>query len=124
MRLRGLYLAIVTLGLVFLGIHFGNTSWGRKIAGPPALGREFPGLDVRLWKEETPLINVEDDGHWLWFDVTDLQKRYLFLLVLTIAFTLVAKNLTRTRTGSGPAKRSGTATSPRKSWECPSSATR
>ena len=98
-RLRGLYLAIVTLGLVFLGIHFGNTSWGRKIAGPPALGREFPGLDVRLWKEETPLINVEDDGPWLWFDVTDLQKRYLFLLVLTIAFTLVAKNLTRTRTG-------------------------
>ncbi len=98
-RLRGLYLAIVTLGLVFLGIHFGNTSWGRKIAGAPGLGREFPELDVRLWKEEKPLLNVSDDGHWLWFDVTDLQKRYLFLLVLTIVFAVVAKNLTRTRTG-------------------------
>ena len=98
-RLRGLYLAIVTLGLVFLGIHFGNTSWGRKIAGAPGLGREFPDLDVRLWKEEKPLLNVSDDGHWLWFDVTDLQKRYLFLLVLTIVFAVVAKNLTRTRTG-------------------------
>ena len=98
-RLRGLYLAIVTLGLVFLGIHFGNTSWGRKIAGPPALGREFQELDVRLWKEEKPLINVGDDGRWLWFDVSDGQKRYLFLLVLTIALAVVAKNLTRTRTG-------------------------
>ncbi len=98
-RLRGLYLAIVTLGLVFLGIHFGNTNWGRQIAGPPALGRKFPELDVRLWKEEKPLINVGDDGRWLWFDVTDSQKRYLFLLVLTIVFALIAKNLARSRTG-------------------------
>ena len=98
-RLRGLYLAIVTLGLVFLGIHFGNTSWGRKIAGPPALGREFQELDIRLWKEDKPLINVGDDGHWLWFDVSDGQKRYLFLLVVTIVMALLAKNLLRTRTG-------------------------
>ena len=98
-RLRGLYLAIVTLGLVFLGIHFGNTTWGRKIAGPPGLGRKFQELDVRLWKEEKPLIDVGGDGHWLWFDVSDTQKRYLFLLVLTVVFTVVAKNLTRTRTG-------------------------
>ena len=98
-RLRGLYLAIVTLGLVFLGIHFGNTSWGRKIAGPPSLGRKFPKYDIRLWKEETPFINLDDDGRWLWFDVSDAQKRYLFLLVLTVAFALGARNLVRTRTG-------------------------
>ena len=98
-RVRGLYLAIVTLGLVFLGIHLGNTNWGRQIAGPPALGRKFPSLDVRLWKEERPLVNVGDDGRWLWFDVSDGQKRYLFLLVLTIVFALLAKNLLRTRTG-------------------------
>lgn len=98
-RLRGLYLAVVTLGLVFLGVHFGNTSWGRKIAGPPSLGREFPELDIRLWKEETPLVNVGDDGRWLWFDVSDSQKRYLVLLLLAAVFTLVAKNLIRTRTG-------------------------
>ena len=98
-RLRGLYLAIVTLGLVFVGIHLGNTSWGQKIAGPPGLGREFPELDVRLWKEERPLVNVGDDGHWLWFDVSDSQKRYLFLLVVTLVLTLLAKNLLRGRTG-------------------------
>ena len=98
-RLRGLYLAIVTLGLVFLGIHFGNTSWGRKIAGPPSLGRQFQELDIKLWKEERPLVNVGDDGRWLWFDVSDGQKRYLFLLVLTILFAVSAKNLLRSRTG-------------------------
>jgi branched-chain amino acid transport system permease protein len=98
-RLRGLYLAIVTLGLVFLGLHLGNTSWGSKIAGAPAYGRDFPALDVRLWKEQKPLVDVSRDGRWLWFDVTDLQKLYLFLLVLTIAFAVVAKNLARTRTG-------------------------
>ena len=98
-RLRGLYLAIVTLGLVFLGIHFGNTSWGRKIAGPPELGRPFPDLDIRVWKEERPVVNVGDDGRWLWFDVSDGQKRYLFLLVFTILFAVLAKNLVRTRTG-------------------------
>ena len=98
-RLRGLYLAIVTLGLVFVGIHLGNTSWGQKIAGAPGLGREFPQLDVRLWKEERPLVNVGDDGHWLWFDVSDSQKRYLFLLVVTLVLTLLAKNLLRGRTG-------------------------
>ena len=98
-RLRGLYLAIVTLGLVFLGLHFGNTSWGRKIAGAPAYGREFPELDVRLWKEEEPLVNLSSDGHWLWFDISDLQKQYLFLLALTVLFAVVAKNLARTRTG-------------------------
>ena len=98
-RLRGLYLAIVTLGLVFVGIHLGNTSWGQKIAGAPGLGREFPELDLRLWKEEAPLVNVGDDGRWLWFDVSDSQKRYLFLLVVTLALALVAKNLLRSRAG-------------------------
>lgn len=98
-RLRGLYLAIVTLGLVFIGIHMGNTSWGRRIAGDPGLGREFPGFDVRAWKEETPLVDVESDGHWLWFDVSDSQKQYLFLAALMLLFVLIAKNIARTRTG-------------------------
>jgi branched-chain amino acid transport system permease protein len=98
-RLRGLYLAIVTLGLVFIGIHIGNTSWGRRIAGDPGLGREFPGFDIRLWKEEPPLVDIESDGHWLWFDVTDSQKQYLFMAVLLLFFILIAKNIARTRTG-------------------------
>jgi branched-chain amino acid transport system permease protein len=98
-RLRGLYLAIVTLGLVFVGIHMGNTNWGKKIAGDPGLGRDFPTFDIQLWKEEPPLIDISHDGHWLWFDVSDTQKQYLFLAVLLLVFILIAKNIARTRTG-------------------------
>ncbi|MBN4047498.1 hypothetical protein JYT71_00670 [Acidimicrobiaceae bacterium AH-315-P05] len=98
-RLRGLYLAIVTLGLVFVGIHLGNTSWGRKIAGPPSLGRKFQELDVRFWRETDPIISFSTDGHWLWFDVSENQKRYLLFLTLVVVFTVLAKNITRSRTG-------------------------
>jgi branched-chain amino acid transport system permease protein len=98
-RLRGLYLAIVTLGLVFIGVHLGNMSWGRRLAGDPGLGRQFPGFDVRLWKSEKPLVSVDDGGRWLWFDVTSAQKRYLLLAVLMLLFVLLAKNIARTRTG-------------------------
>jgi len=44
-------------------------------------------------------VNLEDDGHWLWFDVSDTQKRYLFLAVLLLVFILLAKNIARSRTG-------------------------
>jgi branched-chain amino acid transport system permease protein len=98
-RLRGLYLAIVTLGLVFIGIHMSNTSWGRRIAGDPGLGRDFPKYDIRLWREETPLVDVSSNGQWLWFDITAGQKRYLFLAVLMLVFILLAKNIARSRTG-------------------------
>ena len=51
-KLRGLYLAIVTLGLVFLGIHLGNTSWGAKIRRstgprPEGAGSRHPPLEGR-----------------------------------------------------------------------------
>jgi len=98
-RLRGLYLAIVTLGLVFVGIHMGNMSWGRRFAGDPGLGRQFPSLDIRLWKEEQPLITVADKGQWLWFDVSKAQKSYLFILVIALIMLVLAANLARTRTG-------------------------
>jgi branched-chain amino acid transport system permease protein len=99
-RLRGLYLAIVTLGLVFVGIHMSNTTWGKHVAGDPGLGRDFPTYDIRLWKEETPLVAVNDDGTWFGFlDVTDSQKKYLLLAAVFLLFVLIAKNIARTRTG-------------------------
>jgi branched-chain amino acid transport system permease protein len=98
-RLRGLYLAIVTLGLVFVGIHMGNMSWGRRFAGDPGLGRDFPPLDIRLWKETDPLLSVSEDGRWLWFDIAQNQKTYLVLLAILLVMLLAAKNIGRTRTG-------------------------
>ncbi len=98
-RLRGLYLAIVTLGLVFIGIHMGNMDWGRRFAGDPGLGRDFPPIEFALWKGQEPLVTAADDGRWLWFDVNQAEKTYLILLALTLVMVLVAKNLSRSRTG-------------------------
>ncbi len=99
-KLRGLYLAIVTLGLVFIGIHMSNTSWGKKFSGDPGLGRDFPPYDLQIWREDPPLVSISDDGTWFGFlDVSDNQKRYLFLAVLFLVFIVLAKNIVRTRTG-------------------------
>lgn len=98
-RLRGLYLAIVTLGLVFVGIHLGTMSWGRKVAGAPEVGRSFQELDIRLWKEEEPLITISKDSTWLWFDATEEAKRYWLYLLIAVVAAVLAKNLARSRTG-------------------------
>jgi len=98
-RLRGLYLAIVTLGLVFLGIHMGNTDWGRKFAGDPSLGRSFPEMDVRVWKEETPLVSISEKGSWFGVEMSSNQKEFLFVAAVMLVFIFFAVNIKRTRTG-------------------------
>ena len=96
-RLRGLYLAIVTLGLVFLGSHlFNNVT---DIAGSPGVGRRWPKLDLRLWKEEQPLLDLTNSGRWFGVDVTGNQKQVLALLVVTTVLAFAARNIARTRVG-------------------------
>ncbi len=96
-RVRGLYLAIVTLGLVFVGQHLGRNLG--FIAGGPTTGRDWPVLEVKLWKEESPLIDFARDGSWLGVELTSETKAYFFLLFMLIIFVLAAKNLARTRIG-------------------------
>ena len=96
-RVRGLYLGIVTLGLVFIGLHLSRVF--PEIAGPGDLGRKWPRLELRLWKEEDPFLDFSRDGHWFWFDVTKHQKTYFFLLVLVLLMAWWAVNIGRTRTG-------------------------
>ena len=96
-RVRGLYLAIVTVGLVFVGIHLSRVV--PEISGQSEVGRDFPALEWRWWKEEEAAISFTDDGHWLWFDISGEAKSYLFALALLVVAVVVAKNLVRTRTG-------------------------
>jgi branched-chain amino acid transport system permease protein len=98
MRVRGLYLAIVTLGLVFIGEYF----WRNLdfITGGSQSGRNHPPFALRVWKEEEAFIDFSADGTW--FGVLNLSseaKTYVFILVLTVGFVLLAKNLQRTRVG-------------------------
>ncbi len=97
-RVRGLYLAIVTLGLVFIGEYF----WRNLdfITGGSQSGRSHPPFAVRLWKDEGAIVDFSAEGTW--FGLLNLSpqgKTYLFILLLTIGFVLLAKNLQRTRVG-------------------------
>ena len=96
-RVRGLYLAIATIGLVFIGLHLSRVF--EEIAGPGALGRKWPKLQLRIWKEEEPFLDFAGNSHWLWFDVNRNQKTYFLLLALLALFALAAANLARSRTG-------------------------
>ena len=85
-RLRGLYLAIVTLGLVFIGEHVfrewsdltGGAGVGRSAATPQLFGFDF--------SEGTEMFSRE-------------QQLYLLMFVLMLVFALGARNLARSRVG-------------------------
>jgi branched-chain amino acid transport system permease protein len=85
-RLRGLYLAIVTLGLVFIGLHIIN-EWS-SLTGGPGVGREPPA----------PMLLGYDLNKGDAFLTRD-QKLYLLALVLLVIFALAARNLARSRIG-------------------------
>ncbi len=96
-RVRGLYLAFVTIALVFIGEHiFRNAG---SISGGPGLARDWPSLEVRLWKEETPLIDFASAGPWFGVELGRQAKQYLFVLGLLVLLTIVHKNIARTRLG-------------------------
>ena len=96
-RVRGIYLAIVTLGLVFLG------EWIFRsvvfITGGAQAGRKFPRFELRLWQEDTPLVDFTTDGAWFGVEMTGEAKSYLLLLTLVVLAVIIAKNIQRTRVG-------------------------
>ncbi|HEX9762698.1 MAG TPA: branched-chain amino acid ABC transporter permease [Acidimicrobiia bacterium] len=96
-RVRGLYLAFVTLGLVFVGEYLFRRFV--TVTGGSQSGRGFPKLEVRLWKEESALVDFSADGPWFGIDLTSQAKTFYFLLALTMVFVVFAKNLQRTRVG-------------------------
>lgn len=97
-KVRGLYLAIVTVGLVFIGLHLAKML--PEYAGDYESGRKWPRLDIRIWKEEIPLIDMNEDGKWLGsIFLSEEQKQFFFLFAVLMVMMWFAKNLVRTRTG-------------------------
>lgn len=89
LRLKGLYLAIVTLGLVFLGDYlFSNL---RAITGGPQ-GRAIPSPRIGS-------LNFADLGSSLGLPLSREQSFFLFVVPLLVLAVVVAKNIVRTRTG-------------------------
>ncbi|MBN6054338.1 branched-chain amino acid ABC transporter permease, partial [Nonomuraea sp. RK-328] len=85
-RLRGLYLAVVTLGLVFLGEHIFK-EW-KALTGGPGVGREaaVPRLLGYPLDQDGPLGTKE-------------QVLYVLMLALLVVFAVAARNLARSRVG-------------------------
>ena len=97
-KVRGLYLALATIGLVFIGLHLGRML--PEYAGDFESGRRWPELQFRLWKEETPLVDMAEDGKWFGFlQLSEEQKQLFFMMALVVIFAILAKNLIRSRTG-------------------------
>jgi branched-chain amino acid transport system permease protein len=89
-RLRGLYLAIVTLGLVFLGEHlFRDFS---QITGGFGVGRPGPVAEVFGFR-------FDQDGDIFGFAVSREQRLYLLMLVMLIIFAILGRNLARSSVG-------------------------
>jgi branched-chain amino acid transport system permease protein len=85
-RLRGLYLAIVTLGLVFIGQHVFN-EWS-ALTGGVGVGREAASLELFGYSlAETGAFATRD------------QKLFWLMLALLVAFALAARNLARSKVG-------------------------
>jgi branched-chain amino acid transport system permease protein len=85
-RLRGLYLAIVTLGLVFIGQHIfqqlSNITGGTNVGRPPPT----PSLFGQR-------LDVTGGGF------TREQKLFWLMLALLVIFAMAARNLARSRVG-------------------------
>lgn len=89
-RVRGLYLAILTLGLVFIGEHVFKEL--EMISGGQGVGRRAPDptiLGFGLYRPHE-LLGVQLDRETSW---------YLFCLVLLIVLAIMGRNLARSRMG-------------------------
>ena len=90
-RLRGLYLGIVTLGLVFLGDHIFR-EW-TSLTGGAGLGRSGP---------EATLLGIdltERRGEVLGIEMSRNVRFYLLCLLVLLVLGFLAKNLARSRVG-------------------------
>jgi branched-chain amino acid transport system permease protein len=89
-RLEGLYLALVTLGLVFVGAHIFR-NW-TALTGGVGKGREAVQLSVLGYRFDL-------DSQILGFNITREQQIYWVMLVILIVMAVLAKNLVRSKDG-------------------------
>jgi branched-chain amino acid transport system permease protein len=89
-RLDGLYLALVTLGLVFVGAHvFRNWT---VLTGGVGRGREAAALSLFGYRFDL-------DSQVLGFNITREQQIYWVMLVILVVMAILAKNLIRSKDG-------------------------
>jgi branched-chain amino acid transport system permease protein len=89
-RLRGLYLAVVTLGLVFLGLHIFREA--DQFTGGIGVGRAAGRAEIFGYRFDTA-------GIFLGLDFTEPQKLYVLMLALLVVAAVTGRNLARSKIG-------------------------
>jgi branched-chain amino acid transport system permease protein len=89
-RLEGLYLALVTLGLVFVGAHIFR-NW-TALTGGVGKGREAAQLSILGYRFDL-------DSQVLGFNITREQQIYWVMLVILVVMAVLAKNLVGSKDG-------------------------
>lgn len=89
-RLRGLYLAFVTLGLVFIGEHIFREA--RPLTGGQGVGRQAP-------RPELFGFDFGSDGEVFGVFLESEQKFFFLGLIVLLVMALLAKNLVRSKVG-------------------------
>jgi len=89
-RLRGLYLAIVTLGLVFLGDHIFREA--RSLTGGPGVGRRGPDLTAFG-------IDFSTTNTVLGVELAREQLQFMLALVFLVIFAILGRNIARSGVG-------------------------
>jgi branched-chain amino acid transport system permease protein len=89
-RVRGLYLAILTLGLVFVGEHLFREA--RTITGGPQVGRRGAVPEILGF-------NVYENQELLGIEFRREQIFYLFCFLMLVVLGVLARNLARSRMG-------------------------
>ena len=89
-RLRGLYLAVITLGLVFLGEHMFR-EWD-VLTGGVGVGRSTPPLSLLGFR-------FDQTSEVLGMTLDRQKKLFLLGMILLLIMGLAAKNLSRSKIG-------------------------
>jgi branched-chain amino acid transport system permease protein len=96
LRLEGLYLAIVTLGLLFLVAHFllHSPDFTHGVSGMPVL--IHAGFSA---SDDLPFGSFAEPTEVLGFTLNYFHKLYFVFLLITVLATLGVKNVHRSNTG-------------------------
>jgi branched-chain amino acid transport system permease protein len=96
-RLRGLYLAIVTLGLVFVGEHL-FARW-ESVTGGPSTGKRPPVVELFGYRMDADGTAPLSLGPLSVGPFTRQQQMYWVMLVLLVIFAVAARNVGRSNVG-------------------------
>ena len=101
LRLRGNYLAMVSLFLVFLAEHV-SKNWESMTGGDVAPRTDLPGFHLTVWPGKLIEFKSKDTAETVFFDsffFKDKQGYFWLIWAVVLVVVVLARNLLRSRQG-------------------------